>query len=45
MLQVCEELGVPLASAKVEGPASCLVFLGIELNSNAMQIYYLIEDW
>ena len=35
MLQVCEELGVPLASEKVEGTASCLVFLGIELECYA----------
>ena len=38
MTQVCAELGVPLASEKVEGPASSLVFLGIEIDSNAMQI-------
>ena len=35
---MCAELGVPLASEKVEGPASSLVFLGIEIDSNAMQI-------
>ena len=38
MMRACEELGLPLASEKVEGPASCLIFLGIELDSNAMQI-------
>ena len=28
----------PLASEKVEGPATCPAFLGIELDSNAMQV-------
>ena len=31
--QVCQRLGVPLASEKVEGPATCLTFLGIFLDS------------
>ena len=31
-LALCETLGVPVASHKTEGPTSCLVFLGIELD-------------
>ena len=32
-LAFCETLGVPVASHKTEGPTSCLVFLGIELDT------------
>ena len=35
MHSVCGELGVPLAEDKVEGPATCLVFLGIEVDTQA----------
>ena len=31
----CAELGVPLAMEKLEGPAPCLTFLGIEIDSVA----------
>lgn len=31
----CQELGVPLATEKCEGPTSCLTFLGIELDTIA----------
>ena len=34
----CDELGVPLAMDKVEGPCNILTFLGIELNSTAMSV-------
>ena len=34
-LQLCEQLGVPIASHKVDGPATSLVFLGIELDTLA----------
>lgn len=34
----CEELGVPLALEKVEGPATCLTFLGITLDTQKMEI-------
>ncbi len=30
---VCRSLGVPLAVEKVEGPATCLTFLGIEIDT------------
>ena len=35
-LATCEELGVPLAADKTEGPSTSLSFLGIELNSASM---------
>ena len=31
-------LGVPLEPSKLEGPARCLTFLGIELNTAALQL-------
>ena len=31
--QVCSELGVPLAADKCAGPATCITFLGIEVDS------------
>lgn len=36
---LCEELGVPMATGvgKVEGPTTCLTFLGIELDTVAME--------
>ena len=38
MRSLCEELGLPLAMDKLEGPARGMSFLGIELDSEAMQI-------
>ena len=38
MRSVCEELGLPLAMEKLEGPAQVITFLGIELDSANMQI-------
>ena len=35
ILAVCAELGVPLATNKLEGPSHCLTFLGIELDTQA----------
>ena len=35
---VCALLGVPLASEKVEGPTTCLTFLGIEIDTVAMEL-------
>ena len=37
-LALCRELGVPMAPAKTEGPITCLTFLGIELDTVAMQM-------
>ena len=32
-LSTCEELGVPVAGHKCEGPSTCLTFLGIEVDT------------
>lgn len=37
-LSTCQELGIPLASHKVEGPTTCLTFLGIELDSSSLSL-------
>ena len=34
---VCRRLGIPLAADKCEGPATCLTFLGIEIDSQEME--------
>ena len=36
-LHLCAELGVPIADEKTVGPASCLSFAGIELDSVSME--------
>ena len=33
--RTCDELGVPLALEKLEGPSTCLTFLGIEIDAHA----------
>lgn len=35
IMAVCGELGVPLAANKLEGPSSCMIFLGIEIDTRA----------
>ena len=37
-LQLCEHLGVPVSKLKVEGPATILTFLGILLDTVAMEL-------
>ena len=37
-LQVCKLLGFPVAAEKVDGPATSIVFLGLELDSDLHQI-------
>lgn len=37
-LHTCQSLGVPIAGHKTEGPATTLTFLGIELDSQAMEV-------
>ena len=37
-LQVCSELGMPVALEKLEGPATAISFLGIYLDSTLMQL-------
>ena len=36
--QVCNELGIPLATDKLEGPSTSLTFLGIILDTHRMEI-------
>ena len=38
MHEVCEQLGLPMEPKKDEGPATAITFLGIELDSVAMEI-------
>ena len=35
-LQLCADLGVPMAQSKTEGPTTCLTFLGLELDTVAL---------
>ena len=37
LTQVCRMLGIPLATKKVEGPTTCLDFLGIQLDTVPME--------
>jgi hypothetical protein len=36
-IRLAEELGIPWADDKTEGPTTCLVFLGVEINTLTMQ--------
>ena len=36
--ETCTKLGVPLASHKCVGPSTCLIFLGIEVDTIAMEL-------
>ena len=36
--RVCSALGVPIAEHKREGPTTCLVFLGIEINTSTFML-------
>ena len=35
--RICEQVAIPIAEKKTTGPSNCLVFLGIELDTVAMQ--------
>ena len=37
--EVCNELGIPLATEKLKGPSTSLTFLGIILDTHCMEIY------
>ena len=37
MLALCEKLNVPITPPKVEGPTTSLTFLGIHLNTTAIE--------
>ena len=43
LMQLCDDLGVPLALKKVEGPSTTISFLGIILDTIRMEIR-LLED-
>ena len=38
LISTFSELGVPLEPSKLEGPAQCLIFLGIEVDTVALQL-------
>ena len=38
LISTCNALGVPLEPSKLEGPATCLQFLGIEFDTVALQL-------
>ena len=38
MMQLCERLGVPVATEKCEGPVTCITFLSIVLDSSLQQL-------
>ena len=42
---VCNELGIPLATEKVEEPGTCLTFLGIVIDTNRMEICLPEDKW
>ena len=54
-VRLCKKLGLPLHPDKLEGPATCLTILGIELNSEKLQaclptdkkdrIVSLLDEW
>ena len=35
--EVCQDLGIPLAIEKLEGPSQCITFLGITLDTQCME--------
>ena len=37
-LQICNDLGAPIESDKCEGPATCLLFLGIEIDTVKLEL-------
>ena len=43
MLETCEAMGIPIEAEKSEGPSPSLVFLGIELDSNDMEMRLSLE--
>ena len=43
MVDICRILGIPLAMEKLEGPSTCLVFLGIEIDSVLRELRLPLE--
>ena len=38
LMSACRELGVPIATHKCEGPSACLTFLGIEVDTQNLEL-------
>ncbi len=38
LLRTFEDLGLPVALPKLEGPSTCLTFLGIEIDTRSLEI-------
>ena len=38
LMQTCNELGIPLAEDKLEGPSTCITFLGIVIDTSKSEI-------
>ena len=43
MLQVCEQLGFPIAQTKIEGPTTVITFLGIHIDTIKMELRLPME--
>ena len=43
LVDTWEELGIPLEPSKLEGPATCMTFLGIEVDTVALQLRLPME--
>ena len=43
LLGCCSQLGIPIAQDKTEGPTTCLTFLGIEAETQAMELWLPVQ--
>ena len=43
LMQTCNELGIPLAEDKLEGPSTSITFLGIVIDTSKFEIRLLEE--
>ena len=41
--ETCDSLGVIVASRKTEGPSTCLTVLGIEIDTNALELHLPVK--
>ena len=44
LLELCDLLGFPMASDKREGPTTCLIFLGVELDTVKLELRLPTEN-
>ena len=44
LISICSALGVPLEPTKLEGPSTCLKFLGIEFDTVALQLRLSMDN-